>query len=167
MNDEVKRASYALAEKLHSEQNVTAALIAGAVASILAAVAYGLTVATWPFTYGFAAAAIGIVVGLPMGFLGRGIDAKFGVAAALFTFAGCMLGNLFRVVILAVRGTGISPLDVIKSQPFPELAERAGSYVSLIHLVYWLVAVVCAVFLSRRALSREEKFAIGQYDLKK
>lgn len=86
MNDEEKQKNYELAEKLISEQNFAAAIIAGAFATLLAAVAYGITVELWAFSYGFAAAGVGIIVGLSIGFLGRGISTKFAVAAALYTW---------------------------------------------------------------------------------
>ena len=74
MHDEEKQKNHELAEKLISEQNFAAAVIAGAIASLLAAVAYGIIVEAWPFSYGFAAAGVGIVIGFSMGFLGRGIS---------------------------------------------------------------------------------------------
>lgn len=53
VNNEEKQKNYDLAKRLISEQNFTAAVIAGAVATLLAAAAYGITVATWSFSYGF------------------------------------------------------------------------------------------------------------------
>ena len=58
MKEEEKQKNYELAERLLSEQNFTAAVIAGAVATLLSAVAYGITVTYWDFSFGFAAAAV-------------------------------------------------------------------------------------------------------------
>ena len=74
MDDEEKQKNFELAEQLMSEQNFTAAMIAGAIAMLLAAVAYGIVVEAWLYSYGFAAAGVGIVIGFFMGFLGRGIS---------------------------------------------------------------------------------------------
>lgn len=139
MNDEEKQENYELAEMLIAQQNFAAALIAGAGATLLAAAAYGIAVATWAFSLGFAAAGIGIVVGLSMQFFGRGIATKFAVAAALYTIAGCVLGKVSLSVF----------------------AERSASYFSLVDLVYWFIAVFCAVFLAMRPLSRAQRLAIG------
>ncbi len=103
MHDEEKQKNYELAEKLISEQNFAAAVIAGAVVTLLAAIAYGIIVATWSFSYGFAAAGIGVVIGFSMQFLGRGISMKFAAVATFYTIAGCLLGNLFRVIMEQVR----------------------------------------------------------------
>ena len=125
MNNEEKQENYDLAEKLISEQNFTAAVIGGVVATILAAVAYGILVAKWKFSYGFAAVGVGIVIGLSMGFLGRGISIKFSVVAVLFTMTGCVLGNLFRVMIELSSATATSPIDVLRNGSFSLLMERA------------------------------------------
>jgi hypothetical protein len=157
MDQEEKQRNYDIAEVLLSEQNFAAAVIVGAVATLLAAAIYGIVVARWNFSYGFAAAGIGIAVGISMQYLGRGIDMKFAVAAAVYTIAGCLLGNVFRVV---------SPLDVFGSNDFSLIAERSVSYVSFVDLVFWLVAVFAAVFLAKRPLSRSDRLAIGMYELK-
>ena len=47
MHDDEKQKDYELAEKLISEQNFAAAVIAGAIAMLLAAVAYGIVVERW------------------------------------------------------------------------------------------------------------------------
>lgn len=64
MNRADKQRNYDLAEKLLSEQNFSAAVIVGAVAALLAAATGGIVVARWQFSYGFAAAGIGIAVGI-------------------------------------------------------------------------------------------------------
>ncbi len=164
MDNEEKQQHFAIAARLVSEQNFAAAVIAGAVAAVLAAVAYGITVARWPFTYGFAAAAIGIVVGLSMQFLGRGISTKFAVVAAVYTILGCALGAISRVLIEFAKAASSSPVDVLRDSSISTLVERAVAFTSPIILVYWFVAVFCAVFLVKRSLSRSERLAIGLYE---
>ena len=164
MHDEEKQKNYELAEKLISEQNFSAAIIVGAVATLLAAVAYGIAVTKWPIAYGFAAAGVGIVIGFAMGFFGRGISTKFAVAAAVYTLVGCVLGNVFQVIINLAQATGTSPIDVLQNESLLVLVGRASSSVLSIALIYWFVAVVAAVFLSKRALSRSDRLAIGLYE---
>lgn len=166
MDHEDKQRNYELAEKLISEQNFIAAVIVGAVATLLASIAYGITTALWDFSSGFAAAGIGIVIGISMQYLGRGIEMKFAVVASLYTIAGCVLGNLFRVVMVSARANSISPLDVIQNNAFSVLAGRAISYISLVDLVFWFVAVWFAVFLVKRPLSRAARLAIGMHEMK-
>jgi hypothetical protein len=101
-----------------------------------------------------------------MQYLGRGIKMKFAVAASVYTIAGCILGNVFRVVMNQARVYAISPIDVFRSNEISVLAGRAVSYVSFVDLVFWFVAVFAAVFLARRPLSRSDRLAIGMYELK-
>jgi hypothetical protein len=164
MNDEEEQKNYELAEKLISEQNFSAAVIAGAFATLLAAVAYGITVETWAFSYGFAAAGVGVVVGLSMGFLGRGLSTRFAVAATLYTIIGCVLGNLFVKILNLAKGTSTSPIDVLQDNSLSVIAGWSVSGLSLIHLVFWFVAVFAAVFLAKRSLSRSERLAIGLFE---
>ncbi len=166
MDDEEKQKNYELAVKLISEQNFIAAVVAGAIAMLLAAVAYGIVVEAWPFSYGFAAAGVGIVIGFFMGFLGRGISMKFSVVAAVYTIVGCVLGNLFVKIINLAQATAASPIDVLQSNSLSVLGRWSVSGLSLIHLVFWFVAVVAAVFLAKRPLSRAQRLAIGLNELR-
>ena len=166
MNDEEKRKNYELAGKLISEQNFAAAVVVGAVATILAAAGYGIIVATWAFSYGFVAAGVGILIGLSMQFLGRGISMKFAVVATVYAISGCVLGNLFRVIIELAQANATSPFDVLRNNSLSVLAEWSVSDISFVDLVYWFVAVFCAVFLAKRPLSRSERLAVGLFEMR-
>jgi hypothetical protein len=101
-----------------------------------------------------------------MQFLGRGISTKFAVAAMVYTIAGCVLGNLFRVIVELAVASATSPIDVLRNNSLSVFVERSVSNFSLVDLVYWFVAVFCAVFLAKRTMSRSERLAIGMYELK-
>ena len=165
MNVEEKQKHYDRAVKLLSEQNFAAVTIAGAVATVLAAVAFGAIVATWSFAYGFAAAGVGVVIGLAMGFVGRGIETKFAVAAALFTIIGYVLGNLFWIFIDLARASGASPTEVLRKHSLPDLFGQAIADGFSIYLLYWFAAIIAAVFLARRSLSRSDRLAIRLFEL--
>lgn len=166
MRDEEKQKNYELAEELIAEQNFAAAVVAGAVAMALGAVAYGIVVELWPFSYGFAAAGVGIVIGFFKGFLGRGISMKFSVMAAVYTLIGCVLGNLFAKIMNLVQATGTSPGDLVQNNPLSVLAQWSVAGLSLIHLVFWFVAVFAAVFLTKRPLTRAQKLAVGMHRMR-
>ena len=163
MDQEEKQRNYDIAEVLFLEQNFPAAVIVGAVAAILAAAIYAIVVAKWNYSYGFAAVGIGIAVGISMQYLGRGIETKFAVAAAVYTIAGCVLGNALKPVMNLVLIYRVSPLDVFRNSEF---STQIGWSVSFVDLVFWFVAVFAAAFLARRSLSRSDRLAIGTYELK-
>lgn len=166
MHDEEKQKNYETAERILSEQNFCAAAVAGAIAAVLSAVAYGIVVARWPVSYGFAAAFVGTVIGFFIGFLGRGVSSKFSVLAAAYTVAGCVLANVFMAIVETATDSAISPTDVLRDSSLSVLVNRAVSYISLLDLVYWCVAVFFAVYLARRSLSRSERLAVGLYELR-
>ncbi len=166
MKNEDLQKNLDLARGLISEQNFAASVVAGAVAALLASAAYGITVATWPFAYGFAAAAIGIVVGLSMQFVGRGIAAKFALIAAFYTLAACALGHVFALAIDLAQASGSGLVDILRDNPATVLARQSVSGLSVVHFVSWLVAVVFAMFLAKRPLSRAQRLAIGVYELR-
>ena len=163
MKHDDKLKNYALAEKLLSEQNFTAAIVVGAVATFFAAIIYSIIVSRWSFSYGFAAAGVGIIVALPMQYLGRGIDLRFAVAASVYTIAACILGNVFRVVLDPMKILTASPLDAFHGTDFSTLSGHLMLVVSAVDLVFWFVAVFAAAFLARRPLSRSDRLALGLY----
>jgi ABC-type xylose transport system permease subunit len=110
------------------------------------------------------AAGVGTVVGFFIGFPGRGISAKFSVLAAVYTIAGCLLGNLFVRIWNRVQAPSSSFADVLQNNSLSDFARWSVSGLSLIHFVFWFVAVVAAVFLAKRALSRSERLALGLYE---
>lgn len=166
MNDDEKQQHVERAETLLSQQNFAAAAVVGAIAAVLAATAYGIVVVKWPVVYGFAAAAIGVVVGASMQFLGRGIETKFAVLAAVYTIAGCLLGQLCCVVLQLAVGSSGSLAGVFRNNSIAAIVEQARHALGALHLLYWFIAVLAAVFLARRPLSRTDRLAIGLYRLR-
>ena len=166
MDDDEKQRLYAHAEQLLSEQYFAPAVIAGAGATILSSVAYGIVVTQWPFSYGFALVGIGIVIGLTMQYLGRGIETRFAVIAALYTIAGWFLGTVSRIVVTLSIAYSYSPLKVLGDLSIPTLIRRVLSLYSPIDLVYLFVAIFAAVFLARRSLSRADRLAIGIFKMR-
>ena len=91
---------------------------------------------------------------------------KFSVLAAVYTIAGCVLGNLFVKIVNFMQATAASPIDVIQSNSLSVLAHWSVANLSLIHLVFWFVAVFAAVYLAKRPLSRTERLAIGNSEMR-
>ena len=166
MDDREKQQLYDRAEELLAEQNFRAAVIAGTFASILAAVAYAIVAIVLPQATIFAAAGVGILVGLAVGFLGRGITSKFGVMAALYTIAGCILGNIFAAALQLAPQRPTSLLEILPDAPVSEVLELGLSFIGLGDMIFWFVGVFAAVFLAKRALSRADKLALGRYELR-
>ena len=164
-----KQRNVELAAKLLSEQNFLAAFIAGAVAMTLSAAAYGIVKSLsegFYLFYSIAAAGIGVVIGFTMQFLGRGINKRFAVVAAVYALLGCMLGNLFAVVMDIARATGVSPLDLLLATETSTLYDWMFRNLHAADLMFWFMGVGAAAYFSRRALSREQMLALYAYRMK-
>ncbi|MGI9200226.1 MAG: hypothetical protein ACR2QL_04155 [Woeseiaceae bacterium] len=166
MNNEEKQKNYALADELYSEQNFVAAAVIGVIAAVIAAAAYGIIATKWSFSHGFAMASIGIVVGISMQFLGRGISAKFAALAAVYTIAACLLGNIFTVALRPGFIAAGSLLDALQGISILEVLKQSTFDIHLGDLIYFFIAIVAAVFLVKRPLSRAERLAIGMSNLR-
>ncbi len=77
-----------------------------------------------------------------------------------------ILGNLVRAMVELAPATATSLIDVLRGSSFSALVERSNYYLFSIALVYWFVAVVAAVFLARRPLSRSQRLAIGLFEMR-
>jgi len=167
MDSEEKQRNYELAEKLLSEQNFVAALIAGVVAMILSAGIYGIVKSlSEGFYYSISAAGIGIGIGFTMQFLGRGIDRKFALVASVYALLGCMLGNMFAVVMGVARATVVSPFDVLLNTANSELYGWMFTNLPIADLMFWFIGIGGAAYFATRPLTREEGLALYTYKMR-
>ena len=161
MNHDEKQLLISRAQVLLSEQNFLAAVVAGVAATILAAFAYAIVTSQWPFSSGFAAVGIGIAVGAAMQYLGRGIETRFAIAAAVFTSVGCLFGNALRETMFGIDGNLFIRLSAVRDVQVSALFEQGISYAASFNLVFWLIAIWFAAFLVKRPLSRRDRLALG------
>ena len=163
-----KQRNYELAEKLLSEQNFGAAAIAGIVAMILAAGFYGVVKSlSEGLYYSILAAGIGIVIGFAMQFLGRGIDRKFAVVASVYALLGCMLGNMFAVVMHVARAIAVSPFDVLLNTSVSEMYGWMFKDLHFADLMFWAIGIGGAAYFARRPLTREEGLALHTDEMRR
>lgn len=102
-------------ERLRSEENFFAALLAGVAAGLLGAILWAVITATTGFQIGFMAVGVGFLVGLGVQHFGKGVTQRFGFLGAGQSLVGCALGNLFSVIAV------ISDQEEI---PFTDLLSR-------------------------------------------
>ena len=167
MDSVEKQRNYELAEKLLSEQNFGAAVIAGVVAIILSAGIYGIVKSlSEGLYYTILAAGIGVVIGFTMQFLGRGIDRKFALVASVYALLGCVLGNMFAVVMHVARATVVSPFDVLLNTAISELYRWMFTDLHFADLMFWIIGIGGAAYFARRPLTREEGLALHTYKMR-
>ena len=164
MKPEEKAQAYKVAKQLLSEQNFQVAVISGIIATILAAGIYAVIAVVAGYAVSFMAIGVGVLVGITIQYLGRGIESKFTVLASVLAVVGCVLGNVFAALILTARAARASASDVLSEITFGSLVDYAVSTFQLIDIVYWALAVWAASYFARRPLTREQGLAVYTYE---
>jgi hypothetical protein len=99
-------------EQIRHEENFGMALVAGSAAAMIGALLWGIITAVTNYRIGFMAMGIGVLVGFAVQKFGKGIDTKFGVAGAVLSLLGCMVGNILAVLLIVAQLEGVSFLTI-------------------------------------------------------
>ncbi|MFQ6006651.1 MAG: hypothetical protein ACE5OQ_14250, partial [Woeseia sp.] len=100
----------------------------------------------------------GIVIGLVVQRVGRGLDWRFPLVAGVAAWTGAFSGNLFIALIFTEAETG-----PIEGDWWQILQGFVVSTVTAIDVIYAFCAVAVATFFSKRRLNRHEVLAIRNY----
>jgi len=106
------RVEYALG-MLRDQQNLGIGILAGSVAAIVGAGLWALVTVMTGYQIGWMAVGVGVLVGLALRKLGKGIDKTFGIAGAGLALLGCVLGNLLAVCRFVAVQEAIPFLQVL------------------------------------------------------
>jgi hypothetical protein len=144
--------------QVESEQNLSLAVMGGAVAALIGAALWAAITVFTQFQIGWMAIGVGFLVGFAVRWLGKGIGLSFGIAGAVLSLLGCLLGNL-------MSACGFVALE--KSVPFfrvlqPVLQNPALAFDLLkaafhpMDILFYAIAVYEGYKLSFRRLTAEE-----------
>ena len=164
MTPEEKARAYEVAKQLLSEQNFPVAVVSGSIAAVLAGGIYAVITSMAGYSVSFMAIGVGVLVGFTIQFLGRGVETKYAILASVLAVLGCVLGNVFAVMLIVARATGGSLADLASQISLETIVEYAIASFQLIDIVYWLLAIWAASYFAKRALTREEGLAIYTYE---
>ena len=113
-----------VAETFQAEQNLVMGSLAGIVAAVVGAGIWaGVTVLT-EYQIGWVAIGIGLLVGFAFRFTGKGISQTFGIAAAVLSFAGCVLGNILTISYFVAVNQEMAFMDILTQLNYPIGVER-------------------------------------------
>lgn len=150
--DEARRAM----EFFRQEQNLAAGGMAGLIAAVTgAAIWAGITVAT-EYQIGWMAVGVGMLVGIAVRVIGKGIDQIFGVTSAVISLIGCALGNLFTVAYYVSMQTGTPVVDVLTQPDFDVLVELLLSTFQIMDLLFYGLAMYFGYRYAFRELTMED-----------
>ncbi|MEM6430575.1 MAG: hypothetical protein AAF708_15145 [Deinococcota bacterium] len=108
---------YKRIKRLRTEQNLTMAIVMGALTSLLCAFAWAFITAISGYTFAFLALGIGFAVGSAVRYFGKGVDPVFGYVGAGFALLGCLLGNLGAGYGLIAREFDVAVGSVVRFLP--------------------------------------------------
>jgi len=98
-----------------TRQHLPLAVVAGMTGAFIgAAIWLGITVLTG-FQIGWMAVGVGLLVGMLIRVLGRGVDRVFGVLGAVLALLGCILGNVLSGCYFVAEAEGVSYLEALAS----------------------------------------------------
>jgi len=167
MESEEKQRNYERAEGLLKEQHFGVAVLSGTITMILGSGLYAASaLAVGGPSVSVMVVGIGAAIGLTMQYLGRGITARFVVAASFIAMIGFLVAKLFTIALYTVKSEHISPLDLLSTERVRAMWDWVLSGLHLLDLIFWIAAIGAAAFFSRRRLSHEEGLAMYTYERK-
>lgn len=123
------------------DDNLPLALIAGLVAAAVGAALWAVITVASGWQIGWMAVGVGFLVGIAIRKLGNGSTIVFGIIGALFSLAGCVVGNLLSVVGFITREYGTSFLTVLGELTPPVALNMLIETGSPMDLLFYGIAV--------------------------
>ena len=99
-------------EQLDDQPNLFMGLIAGVIAMLVGAVAWGAITFFTDYQIGWMSIGVGFLVGIALRFFGRGKTITFGISGAVLALLGCLLGNLIFYAGAIAQQEGVSFVEV-------------------------------------------------------
>ncbi|UCF69581.1 MAG: hypothetical protein JSV80_10600 [Acidobacteriota bacterium] len=138
------------------EQNLPLGVLGGTSAALLGAVLWAAATVFSGWQIGWMAVGVGFLVGVSVKALGKGIDKAFGVAGAVLSLMGCLMGNLFAVCGFLSRQHGVPFIEILRSLDLSNIQELMIASFGPMDVVFYAIAVYEGYKLSFRQLTREE-----------
>jgi hypothetical protein len=126
--------------------------LGGSVAAAIGAVAWAAVTVATGYQIGWMAVAIGVLVGLAVRTLGKGIDPIFGVVGAGLALLGCALGNLLTIAAMIASENAVPILTVVGGLDAELVTELMVATFAPMDLVFYGIAIYEGYKLSLRPL---------------
>lgn len=152
----------AFQERLKSEQRLGLGILAGAVAALVGAGVWAVVTVVTSYQIGWMAVGVGFLVGFAIRAAGKGISPAFGIAGAVLSLLGCILGNLLSISWFA---------SVEEAVPYPQvvfsvLTQPAFAFELLrvtfspMDILFYAIAVYFGYRFAIRQVTQEELAAL-------
>ncbi len=128
-------------QQAKDNENLALGIMGGMAAALVGAVAWALVTVVTGWQFGIMAIGIGFVVGFVIRKLGQGVSTGFGIAGAVLSLVGCLLGNLFIVCDIVSQQQGIPFFDLLFSLDVESAAELFMATFDPMDLLFYGLAV--------------------------
>lgn len=142
-------------KKLHEEQNIQKAIIAGVISSFLCSILWTVITIQTNILFEVVAAIIGAIVGFSVRYFGKGVQLKFAIIGGLFAMLGCFLGNIFSLIGLVAIEQGLDFMFVLNNIEANQLFNLYFDYLGIEHYFFYITALFEGLLLSTRQITEK------------
>lgn len=142
-------------EQLLAEQNLPKAVLLGALASIVGAVAWGLISVATGYQIGYMAIGVGFLVGMAMR-QGKGVTMIFGIIGAALSLLSCVMGDFFSIIGLIAKEYDVSFMETLTQIDFKDVVSLLTDNLASMTIVFYGVALYEGYKLSFREQKEPE-----------
>jgi hypothetical protein len=148
-------------QRLRSEQNLVLAVLAGGAAALLGACVWAAITFATSFQIGWMAVGVGFLVGSAVRTFGKGIDKGFAIVGAVWSLAGCAVGNLLSVIGVISNDQNIPFFDILEKLNPEIVASLMQATFSPMDLLFYGIAVYEGYRFSFRPITQADLMKIG------
>ena len=148
-------------QRLRSEQNLVLAVSAGGAAALLGASVWAAITFATSFQIGWMAVGVGFLVGYAVRTFGKGIDKSFAVVGAVWSLAGCAVGNLLSVIGVISNHQNIPFFDILEKLNPEIVASLMQATFNPMDLLFYGIAVYEGYRFSLRQVTQADLMKIG------
>lgn len=154
-----KEQRFAVLDQLRREQNLAGALLGGLGAAVVGAILWALITLALEVQIGFMAIGVGLLVGMAVSRMGKGLDNTYGIIGGALALIGCVLGNVLTIYGAISHELDISIVDALLTTPISGVTDVLGKSFSPIDLLFYGIAVHQGYKRSFRTMT-EDEFAL-------
>jgi len=152
--DELKLQTYV--QEIKDNQNLSLGILGGLGAAAIGATIWAMITTLTNYQIGWMAVGVGLLVGMGVRSLGKGIDTSFGVIGAALSLLGCLAGNLLTICILISRQENIELFNLLSRLNPSTTFQLMKATFNPIDLLFYGIAVYEGYRFSFRRISEDE-----------
>ena len=152
--DELKLQTYV--QEIKDNQNLSLGILGGLGAAAIGATIWAMITTLTNYQIGWMAVGVGLLVGIGVRSLGKGIDTSFGVIGAVLSLLGCLAGNLLTICILISRQENIELFNLLSRLNPSTTFQLMKATFNPMDLLFYGIAVYEGYRFSFRRLSEDE-----------